>query len=251
MWRLALVFVLFLSPLSGCKKKEGPAPGVEAAKQALPPPPTTGLGGIRGQVTFQGAAPEMAVLSRGSEPFCARTRALDESVIVNPNGTLRNAVVRIVKGVGYAYPVPSAPVVVKQVDCTYIPRVQAGMVGQEIAVYNHDPILHNVHTFKGTSDWFNKPQPGVQGVPPIRKKLENGVGMITFRCDIHPWMRAFIAVTDHPFHAVTGEDGSFALSGVPPGKYTVEAWHEKYGSRTAEVEVESGKTATVGFTFRP
>jgi hypothetical protein len=244
------VVALWLLMAGSCTKKPPPGP-VDAGGTAvlLPPPPPGPKGTIQGTAALLGAAPKMGLLNRAADSFCARNPAHDEEVLVGPAGMLRNVVVRIREGVRYAYPVPEKTLEVKQVNCTYLPRVQVGVLGQEIAIYNNDPILHNVNTFKGTAQWFNRPQPAIAGLPPIRKKLENGMGLVTFKCDIHPWMRAYIAVAPHPFSAVTADDGAFALRDVPPGTYTVEAWHERYGTKTAVVKVEAQKTAEVKFHF--
>jgi len=125
------------------------------------------------------------------------------------------------------------------------------MTGQEITVTNQDPTTHNLHGFSiaeggGEESLFNLAQP--TGAPPITKDA-NGYDLIRMKCDVHPWMVAYIVVTDHPFFAVTGDDGGFTIEGVPPGKYTLEAWHEHYGVKTTEIEVADKGTAEAEFTF--
>jgi plastocyanin len=141
---------------------------------------------------------------------------------------------------------PKTAAHIDQVDCMYSPRIQGVVAGQEINIKNSDGTLHNVHTYKGTESWFNQAQP--KGADPVTKELEDS-GVIKFTCDVHPWMRGFVVVTDHPFFAVTGADGTATLEKVPAGKYKVEAWHPYYGLKTAEVEVADGKTGDVTFSY--
>lgn len=247
MWRVFLAMIVLGM---ACKTKEPAAPTDAGAVEVRPPPPAGPTGDVRGTVKFSGAPPPMPLLSRGADSYCARQPpARSEEVVVNPNGTLRNVVVSVLRGVKWAYPTPARPVEIRQKSCIYVPRVQAAMVGQEILVYNDDQTMHNVHSFKGTDGWFNRPQPA-GGRAPIREKIPNGA-ILTFRCDVHPWMRAYVYALRHPFASVTGTDGSFHLRGLPPGTYTLEAWHERYGAKTATVTVEPSKTAEVSFEFSP
>jgi len=142
---------------------------------------------------------------------------------------------------------PPLPAVVHGLDCNYLPRVLGAMAGQELSVVNDDGTLHNIHAFKGHESWFNLAQP--RGAPPVVKQLEDP-GIVKLASDVHPWMRGFVAVSDHPFFMVTGVDGVFHLDDVPPGKYTLEAWHSTYGLKKAAVEVVAGKAAEVNFEYR-
>jgi hypothetical protein len=107
--------------------------------------------------------------------------------------------------------------------------------------------LHNVHTYKGPATLFNMAQP--QGMPPMKKKFATVGDVVKFKCDVHPWMTGYVVVTDNPHFAVTGDDGSFEIKDVPAGKYTVEIWHEKYGSQTKELTVADGKAADLKSEF--
>jgi plastocyanin len=164
----------------------------------------------------------------------------DESVQVS-NGRLRNVVV-IVKGA----PAPApGTAVLDQKTCRFVPHVQAVAVGSTLDIVNGDPTLHNVHGYLGQATAFNVALPGKdQRVP---RKLARP-GIVAVRCDVHAWMSAYVVVADAPF-AVTGEDGSFVVPGVPPGTWTVTAWHEKLGERTATVTVGPAGAATVDFSF--
>src|SRR5258706_16088930 len=124
----------------------------------------------------------------------------------------------------------------------YRPRVAMLMAGQSLLVRNSDQALHNVHTYKGASTLFNQAE--VPGLPAIAKTFKDATGeILKFKCDVHPWMTAYVAVTGHPFVAVSNDAGGFEIPKVPPGKYTVEAWHERFGTKSAEVTVEASKPA--------
>ncbi len=209
-----------------------------------------GSGTITGKVDFTGTAPEMPKLKRDADPFCAKTEMIAETVVVNENKTLRNVLVRIKPGTVKG-PAPTAALDLKQEDCMYRPRVQGAMADQEITINNGDPTTHNVHAFdmrtgEGEESLFNLAQP--KGAASITKDA-NGYEVMKFKCDVHPWMTAFVVVSDHPYFATTGEDGTFKLEGVPAGKYTLEAWHEHYGMKTTEVEVADKGSAEASFAY--
>jgi len=166
---------------------------------------------------------------------------------VSPGGGLKNVFVRLTKGVTGSYPVPSTPAGIDQTDCMFRPRVQGIMAGQPLTVRNSDQTLHNVHTYKGASTIFNQAE--IPGLPPMVKKFDGPSSIVKFKCDVHPWMTGFVGVTDHPFFAVTGDDGSFTIANVPAGTYTIEAWHERFGSATSDVTVSKDKPAAVDLTL--
>jgi hypothetical protein len=209
-----------------------------------------GSGTITGKVAFTGTAPEMPALKREADPFCAKTKMNAETVVVNGNGTLKNVLVRIKPGTAKG-PAPTAPISLGQDNCMYRPRVQGAMTNQEVKIHNDDPTTHNVHAFdmrtgEGEESLFNLAQP--KGAGEISRDT-NGYQVMKFKCDVHPWMLGFVVVSDHPYFATTGDDGSFKLDNVPAGKYTLEAWHEHYGMKTAEVEVADKGTATADFSY--
>lgn len=202
---------------------------------------------LSGSVDFTGTPPAMPKLDRSADAYCAKTPASDEAVIVK-NKKLVNVWVRVVKGAPDAKAPEGAPeVVVDQAACTYRPRVQAALVGQKVVAKNTDPILHNVHTYLGKATVFNKGMPDA-GAKPI-EHVANKEGVIRWKCDVHPWMRAYVGVNKNPYQAVTGDDGSFKIEGIPPGTYTLEAWHETFGTKSAEVTVTAGKPASASFAF--
>lgn len=239
---LAMVMVM-LACRNGSTQTGAPTPA--PAAPAAAPAPAAGATGIKGKVTFTGAAPAPVKLKREADPFCGKTLMNNEEVVVNPNATLKNVVVRVMTGAPAATP-PAEPVVmVDQNNCMYRPRVVAGVTGQKLLIKNSDPIMHNVHTYKGTATGFNQAQ--MKGSKDIEKTVEAGV--TKFKCDVHPWMTGYVVGNENAFVAVTGDSGEFTLNNVPAGTYTVEAWHEKYGTKTVDVTVAAGQTATADFSF--
>jgi plastocyanin len=246
---LAAALVALLS-LGACTKKEAPAPspppGAPAPGAPAPAPAADikpGANPIKGTVKLNGTAPEMKMLKREADPFCGRVPMKDEEVLVGPGGGLRNVLLRLTKGVTGSYPPPQTRALIDQTDCMYRPRVQAIIAGQPISIKNSDQTLHNVHTYKGASTIFNQAE--IPGMPPMVRQLDAAGQIVKFKCDVHPWMTGYVAVSPHPFFAVTGDDGGFTIADVPAGTYTIEAWHERFGTTTAEVTVTADKPGTV------
>jgi len=257
-------FVLVVVSLAGafslagaCKKDEAPkepvvvAQGAAAEKLLTPTPaapPPTGTAALTGKVTLTGTPPEMPLTKRDADPFCARTPMKDEEVVVGPGGVLKNVIVRITKGITGNYEPPMTSVTLDQTQCMYRPRVAMLMAGQSLLIRNSDQTLHNVHTYKGPSTLFNQAE--VPGLPAIAKVFKDATGeILKFKCDVHPWMTGYVGVMGHPFFAVSGADGKFEIQKVPAGKYTVEAWHERFGTKSQEVTVEAGKPLDIDFAF--
>lgn len=219
---------------------------VAAALAAAVLPAAAGAEVLSGVVEFTGTPPAAQKQNREADAYCAKTSADDESVVVK-NKKLVNVWVHVVKGAPDTKAAPDAKeVVVDQIACNYRPRVQAAVVGQKVVAKNTDPILHNVHTYLGPATLFNKGMPNAEAKPITHVADKDGV--IRWKCDVHAWMRAFIGVNKNPYQAVTGDDGAFKIE-LPPGSYTVEAWHEKFGVKSATVEVAAGKPATLAFKY--
>jgi hypothetical protein len=206
-------------------------------------------GRIAGTVEYAGKPVAAAAITR-SDPQC-KLPLTDPTVTLSKSGHgLANVVVRVVKGAPDAA-VPTEPVVVRQQDCMYAPRVQGAVKGQRIVVKNADGTMHNVHAFIGLEDkktLFNVAQP--PGAKDVEKDSKGTVGVVKMKCDVHTWMRAYVLFNENAFFAVSDNEGRFALEGLPPGPYTLEAWHEKLGALTAEVVVEEGKAVDPKLSFR-
>ncbi len=200
---------------------------------------------IEGEVDFTGKAPTPGKLHREADPYCAKKTMTDPTVLVK-GGKLENVWVNVTKGAKDATP-PSSVVEMDQKDCMYVPRVATAVVGQKIQAKNGDPVLHNVHTYMGASTLFNKGMPNDKAAPIETTAKEAGV--MKWKCDVHPWMRGYIGISKSGLQAVSGADGKFKIENVPPGKYTIEAWHEKYGTKKQDVTVEAGKPAKVIFKY--
>ena len=207
-------------------------------------------GSITGRIAFEGTPPAAEPISMKSDPNCRPDgTATSETVTVGPGGSLQNVFVYVKDGLGdLKFPVPSTPVVITQQGCRYAPHVLGIQVGQPLEVVNGDATLHNIHAIAKTNSEFNAGQP-IQGMKMTHTFTAREV-MVPFKCDVHNWMNAWVGVLDHPFFAVTGADGTFELKGLPPGTYTVEAWHEKFGTQTLSVTVGAKATATASFTFK-
>ncbi len=207
-------------------------------------------GNISGSIAFEGDAPAMQVIDMDEEAVCADKHAstpMTEDVVVNENGTLANVFVYVKEGLeSLQFPTPSHSVLLDQDGCVYSPHVLGVMAGQDITIKNSDGLLHNINASPTENRGFNMSQPvAMEGTRSFRVPEV----MVPLRCDVHGWMTAYIGVVDNPFYAVSGSDGSFDLSTLPPGDYVLEAWHERYGTQTRNVTVVTGETATVTFTF--
>lgn len=200
---------------------------------------------IEGEVDFTGKAPAAGKLHREADPFCAKKPMTDPTVLVK-GGKLENVWVNVTKGAKDAA-APATPVEMDQKDCMYVPRVATAVVGQKIHAKNGDPVLHNVHTYFGASTVFNKGMPNDKAAP--IETVAKEAGVMKWKCDVHPWMRGYIGISKSGLQAVSDESGKFKIENVPPGKYTIESWHEKYGTKTQEVTVEAGKAAKVSFKY--
>ncbi len=208
---------------------------------------------LSGTITFNGPRPERAVLLTDSDPKCTAMHVddplLSDRELVSADGGIKNVFLYIKGPPEGDYPVPAQQAVLDQIGCRYIPHVVGVQVGQEISVRNSDPMLHNVRSFARENRPFNNSQPA--GAAPRIKKFDKMELAIRMKCDIHPWMTAFIFALDHPFFATADEDGAYAIHGLPPGEYTLVAWHEKYGEQEATVTISEGEGAVADFVFEP
>jgi plastocyanin len=222
-----------------------------AAAPAAPPVDSATAGNVSGKVTFEGTAPAPQPIKLSADPYCeqASPGLTTETEVVGPGGAVANVFVYVKDGLGNrTFPAPSNPVVLDQKGCHYTPHVLGIQVGQPLQVVNSDNTLHNVHALAKANSEFNagQPLPGVKTTHTFSTKEV----MVPFKCDVHGWMNAWVGVVDHPYYSVTGPDGTFSLKGLPPGTYTIEAWHEKLGTQTQMITIGATETKDVGFTFK-
>ncbi len=241
---IALSMIGFLACGGGEQASEGGSGGAAATVAAL------GNGSIAGVVNFSGTPPANPMIDMAEEPECAAKYSngpTDPRVVVN-DGKVANAFVRITGGLPAGpYPMPAEPARMDQDGCLYHPRVVGVMVGQPLELANSDPLLHNIKAVPTENRGFNISQPRA-GMTTTRTFNTPEV-MVPLECNVHGWMNAYVGVVEHPYFAVSAEDGSFTISGLPAGTYTLEAWHEVAGTQTAEVTVGADGAATVEFTF--
>ena len=201
-------------------------------------------------VTLAGTPPSNAPIAMNADPVCLkenRTPQFQETYEVK-NGKLANVFVYIKSGLSkYAFDQPTDPVIISQKGCRYIPHVFGIRVGQPLTIVNDDGTLHNIHALPKNNHEFNVGQP-IQGMK-MNETFTAPEVMVPFKCDVHGWMNAYVGVLDHPYFAVTAADGTFSLKDVPPGTYTIEAWHEKFGRATQNVTLGQKETKTLAFTF--
>jgi hypothetical protein len=233
----------------GCSKKESEEPAEPPAPTAVVDPATAGS--ISGTVKLEGAAPVFKPIDMSAEAICTQantTPVVPPIVVTGAHGTLANVVVYVKSGLGsYRFDIPSAPVVLDQKGCMYTPRVLAVMTNQSFEVHNEDQTIHNVHPMPRENHAWNKSEP--VGDSPIVASFTKPELAIPIACNIHPWMRAFMFVFAHPYFAITPKTGDFELQGVPPGTYTIEAWHERFGFQDQTVTLGPKESKSLDFVF--
>jgi plastocyanin len=206
---------------------------------------------VTGVVKLAAAPPKMPALQMAADPYCQSQHTapvLDEEVVTGPGGELANVFVYI-KQVSGNYPAPSTPVVIDQHGCQYRPHVLALQVGQPLQIKNSDATLHNIHALPSVNPQFNEGQP-VQGMVSTKKFDKAEIAPFHIKCDVHGWMKAYMAVMPHPFYSISQGNGTFTIANLPPGQYTIVAWHEKYGQQEQQVTVGAKESKAVNFTFK-
>src|ERR1051326_1878951 len=207
-------------------------------------------GTIKGHVHISGKLPGNPVIRMGMDPMCAKAsagkRILQEYVAATADGSLANVFVNV-KGNVPQTPVPAQSVTLDQRGCLFYPRVLGVRVGQTLQVKNSDSFLHNAHALSGKDQGFNVGQPTAGNIYNWKAKTEEI--MLHLKCDIHTWMNAYVGVVTNPYFAVSDTMGTFTIDKVPPGTYTLQAWHERFGTVTKTVTVKPGAAVTVDFTY--
>lgn len=213
--------------------------------------PAEGNAVIRGLVKFVGPRPAPTHISMNADPSCAKLHPVGvvaEDVLAAPDGALQNAVVFISEGLGdRSFDPPAQPASMEQKGCMYSPHVVAVRANQELDIANKDATTHNLHPIPSNNREWNKAQAPGTSVDATFAREEVAIPM---KCNVHPWMRSYIAVLKHPFFAVTDKGGSFELNNLPPGSYTVKAWHEKFGTSIQKIIVGAGDTKDLEFVFK-
>jgi plastocyanin len=206
---------------------------------------------LSGVVKFQGIAPKPKAIDMSSDPNCAKahpTPATTEEVVVGADNGLANVIVYVSDGLGdRTFQPPDQPVVLEQKGCEYRPHVLALQTKQKLDVVNADETTHNIHPSPNNNREWNMTQP--HGMP-LEQAFAREEIAIPVKCNIHPWMKGYIAVFKHPYFVVSDKKGSFDLKDLPPGSYTITAWHEKLGMLTQKITVGAGETKTLDFTFK-
>lgn len=257
-WLVAILALSLAALGSACGPKT-PEGGNNAPTTAGKPFPHKNEGSIKGVVSFAGTAPEPKKIDTSADAACA---AKNPNLVTEDNvvkdGKLANVFVYIKDGTttdgdkinSFTSDPPSAPVTLDQNGCHYVPHVFGIQVGQTLKVTNSDPTQHNIHPQPKINDEWNQTQ--ANGAAPIEKKFTRAEVLIPVKCNQHPWMKSYIGVMKLPLFAVSGADGSFTIKGVPPGDYTVVAWHEGGANgteKTMQVKVAANGTATADFSF--
>jgi plastocyanin len=208
-------------------------------------------GTVKGTVKFEGRVPKPTPISMSADPSCAKqhpTPVLNQEVVTDAKGGLQNVVVFIADGLAaQTSEPPSQSVVLDQKGCMYQPHVLTMQANQRMEVMNDDPTSHNIHPVPANNREWNKSQPPGSKAEETFPREEIAIPV---KCNIHPWMRGYVAVFKHPYFAVTGKDGSFDLSNLPPGTYTIKAWHEKLGTSTQKITVGANETKAIDFVFK-
>jgi plastocyanin len=207
---------------------------------------------ISGTVKLAGPQAVATHISMAADPACLKAHpapVISEEVVTGANGALKNVIVYISDGLGNrAFDPPKELAVFDQKGCSYSPHILGMRAGQTLRVTNSDPTTHNIHPVPQNNREWNMSQPPL--LPPIEQTFAREE-IIPVKCNIHPWMRGYIAVFKHPYFAVTDKNGSFDLKNVPPGEYTIQAWHEKYGVLTQKVNLAPNQSQGVEFVFKP
>jgi plastocyanin len=206
---------------------------------------------VVGRVKFQGQLPQLAKVSMSADPSCAKLHpgpTVNQDFVTGSDNTLGNVVVFISEGLGNrTFDVPAEAVTFEQKGCMYQPHVVALRANQKINMMNNDNTTHNVHPIPANNREWNKAEPAGTTMEESFAREEIAIPV---KCNVHPWMKSYIAVFKHPYFSVTGKDGTFQLPNLPPGEYTVEAWHEKLGTMTQKITVAAGESKSMDFTFK-
>jgi hypothetical protein len=245
--------MLALLLLAGCSHQQSalPSAGPSAQKQAYFHVDPKSAASIKGIVQFSGQRPTPKLIDMSDDSTCVQLhhgKPYDEALLVSSKNRLANVFVYVEKGLeGKNFEVPSAPAVITQTGCWFVPRVIGIQIGQVLQVVNADPITHNIHPLAVINKEWNHSQAG--GDPPMERRFSRPEIMIPVKCNIHSWMRAWIGVLPHPYFAVSNSAGAFEIPNLPPGTYTIAAWQEKLGTERQTITVPPSGKVNLRFVF--
>jgi len=254
LWLATSSLTLFLIGCGGGEQKPAETAESKPAESAAPvttvDPATAAT--ITGKVSFEGEKPKSRQIRMDAEASCAslhKEPVYSEEVVVNDNNTLQYVFVYVKEGLGdKTFATPSDEVILDQKGCLYTPHMIGVQTGQMVKIHNSDPTTHNIHPVPANNrEWNTSMSPGGS---PLERTFAREEVMIPVKCNVHPWMKSYIGVLKHPFFAVTGKDGTFEIKGLPPGDYTIEAWHEKLPPMTQRVTVAAKDSKAVDFTLK-
>ena len=215
--------------------------------------PTVDVGTLTGTIVVDGTVAPSDIIRLDGDPKCLALAAGEERraeyVVIGSGNTLQNAFVYVKDGLPAAmYPVPAQPAVLDQQKCRYVPRVLGVQVGQQLTIRNSDPLLHNVRAEAVVNQPFDIGTPAQQMEVP--KTFATREVMVPVKCNVHPWMNGYIGVLEHPFFAVTDANGRFSIPALPAGTYTIEVWHERFGTQSRQITVAARDTKELTFTYK-
>jgi hypothetical protein len=212
----------------------------------------TGSARVVVKVVLSGSAPTPVKVPTAADPYCAKAHQADpllsQTVQVGADGALMSTLVFVKEGVSGSYTVPQTPVTLDQKGCVYIPHVMGMMAGQPLLILNSDATLHNIHPLPVINAGFNIGMP-IQGMKQTRV-FPKPEPVFHVKCDVHPWMSAYLATFTHPFFGVSNSQGTVELNNLPAGTFQIQAWHEKYGVQTQAVSVSAGETKQMTFAYK-
>jgi hypothetical protein len=240
----------FVVSCGGGEAPKSEAPAAPPKSEAAAPAASAGTASIAGKVSFAGTVPPADKVKLNADPKCAEMHkgGLEKQPIHVKEGGLAEVLVYVKSPVGGTYPAPAEPATLDQKGCDYTPHMVALQAGQGLKIRNSDDTLHNIHPRPTANEEFNFGQ-AKQGMEKIRT-FDKPEVMIPVGCDVHPWMRAYISVLSNPFFAVTKEDGTFEIKGLPEGEYEIEAFHGKLKSQTQKITVKSGEATALNFAYK-
>jgi len=259
------IIVLAITVLIGCPEKTfspnpqgNPTPGSTSVTSSITSSTNVtttggnsevnvwGTGTIKGTIEFKGTPPIMKVPKKRSEADICKNKKIKHNAVVIKNGKLKDVFIGIMdEQLESEY---SASVIKKvdQQNCVYVPRIQSVLVDQQFIISNSDATTHNINSTIGSEVLFNKAHP--KGALDINVSYEEP-GIYRLKCDIHPWMRAFVIVTDNPFNTISNSVGSYTIKMIPPGTYKLVAWHSQFGKKTVHISIEDNRTSFASFTY--